>query len=246
MTSHRVDGPTSTDTTVRSADPQLAPDGGDRVVTPSRSLPPPWTRPVSHPDRITVQVPDGATLAVLLPAVEKLLLAVAALEPHPYSRDKEIISLLPPPVGGRIALGALYRVWDGIAHHHHHHHHPSLISAGSSTDTRPTSPVMRLSARDVAILHSAAAALDQPTAQLAGLLAQAGAGRATRALTALLWALIPIAEPTPPPIPDLPDHPMATAVVRAQPADQLHRADTTRTSPTMADSHPSPLQPART
>lgn len=141
-------------------------------------------------DVTTVRVSAGAGLDLLLHAVEQLLLALAATEPCPRARDTGIGGL-PLPLGGRVALAAFYRVWDGVDHQAH----PSGRPPGRPDDATSTSYLLRLPAADLTILRTAAAALKRPTAELAWLLSRTDStGRAVRALTALSWTLDPLDE----------------------------------------------------
>lgn len=183
MIRRRAPGPVRTGSAAHRVGTRLGPGSGGRSGAVQHRSP---ARSARHADRLAVQVPAGATLALLLPEAEKLLLAVSAVEPRPGCRAGS--DPLPLPLAGRLALAALYRVWDGIDHQLH----PSLFPPGRSGDAEPAVQVVRLPASDLVILQAAAVALERPTPELAVVLTGVTSDRAVRALTALLRVLIPV------------------------------------------------------
>lgn len=110
--------------------------------------------------RVVLMVPTGAALVQLLPAVEELLLAVAAAEASEHHNVEGLGFRLPAPLAGRVALAALYRVWDLLG--------AQLHPLGPDGPQSPQ--LVRLPAADLNLLTAAAEALRHPTPDLAALL----------------------------------------------------------------------------
>ncbi|MDQ4091883.1 MAG: hypothetical protein M3143_00205 [Actinomycetota bacterium] len=147
---------------------------------------PPATRPT-----VAVVVPKGAALTTLLPTAEDLLQGLAKVEAAtpPANGPGQ---LLPPPLGGRMALAALYRLWDAL----NQHLRPYYGCPGYRMDSTADSPhahSVRVSAADLAVLGQAAHALAHPTDELTAALGRVNPAHRD-ALTQLLAVLDPSGE----------------------------------------------------
>ncbi|MDQ4104598.1 MAG: hypothetical protein M3186_13125 [Actinomycetota bacterium] len=135
---------------------------------------------------MAVVVAEGAALTTLLPAVEDLLQGLAKVETAiaPANGFRQV---LPCPLAGRVALAALYRLWDALNQQLHRYYgfsdHRVARTVGS-----PHAHSVRVSAADLAVLGQAAHALAHPTGELTAALGRVNPAHRD-ALTQLLAVL---------------------------------------------------------
>ncbi|MDQ4032952.1 MAG: hypothetical protein M3332_12065 [Actinomycetota bacterium] len=147
--------------------------------------PPPMGLPPAQRPTVTVVAAEGAALT-LLPAAEDLLQGLARVEaatPPANGRGR----VLPAPLANRIALAALYRLWDAL----NQQLHPYRGSSGHRVACNADSPhaySVRVPAADLAILGQAGHALAHPTGELAAALGRVNPAHRD-ALTQLLAML---------------------------------------------------------
>ena len=153
---------------------------------PVTDSPPPMGLPSAQRPTVTVVVAEGAVLTTLLPAAEDLLQGLAKAEaatPPANGRGQ----VLPAPLAGRIALAALYRLWDAL----NQQLSPYCGSSGhwvACTADSSHADSVRVPAADLAVLGQAAHALAHPTGELAAALGRVNPAHRD-ALTRLLAAL---------------------------------------------------------
>jgi hypothetical protein len=136
-------------------------------------------------------VAEEAVLTTLLLAAEQLLQGVAKVEAA-LSPANGMRQVLPPPLAGRSALAALYRLWDTLHQQLRLYHSFSDHRVAGSADS-PHAGRVRVAAADLAVLDQAAHALAHPPEKLAAALG--GANLAHRdALTQLLIMLDPLTD----------------------------------------------------
>jgi hypothetical protein len=123
-----------------------------------------------------------------LPAAEQLLQGLAKVEAA-TSPANGMGQVLPPPLAGRIALAALYRLWDALHQQLHLYYGLSGHRVAGATDS-PHAHSVRVAAADLAVLGQAAHALAHPTEELAAALGRANLAHRD-ALTQLLVVLDP-------------------------------------------------------
>ena len=137
---------------------------------------------------VTKVVAEEAALTALLPAAEQLLQGLAKVDAATSSANG-LRQVLLPPLAGRIALAALYRLWDALHQQLHLYHDFSGHQVAGAADS-PHAHSVRLPAADLAVLGQAVHALAHPTEELAAALG--GTNLAHRdALTQLLVVLDP-------------------------------------------------------
>ncbi|MDQ4009991.1 MAG: hypothetical protein M3228_04680 [Actinomycetota bacterium] len=146
---------------------------GELIVPPARchrvtDSPPPTGLPSAQRPTVAVVVAEGVALTTLLPAAEVLLQGLAKVEaatPPTNGRGR----VLSAPLAGRIALTALYRLWDAL----NQQLHPYYDSSGhriAGTADAPHVHSVRVPAADLAVLGQAAHTLAHPTGELAAAL----------------------------------------------------------------------------
>jgi hypothetical protein len=147
-----------------------------------------------------VELPAGAELASVLLAAERELVAVAGIEDLVRrARGAAPVVLLPSPVAGRVALAALFRVWDCLGEQLQVFGQPASGPLGA-VHCYPCAPRrVTLPVRDVTLLRAAAAALADPTPELARMLAQHPTGSHVTGAVARLVALLDPSDAGPPP-----------------------------------------------
>lgn len=141
--------------------------------------------PVKHPT-VAVVVPEGAALTTLLPAAEDLLQRLAKVEAATPPANGPG-GVLPAPLAGRVALAALYRLWDTL----NQQLRPYYGSPGyrmACTADSPHVQSARVPAVDLAVLGQAAHALAHPTGELTAALGRVNPAHRD-ALTQLLAML---------------------------------------------------------
>jgi hypothetical protein len=153
-----------------------------RVTDPS---PPIGLSPTQRPT-VTKVVAQEAALTTLLPAAEQLLQGLAKVEAA-TSPANGMGQVLPPPLAGRIALAALYRLWDALHQQLHLYYGLSGHRVAGATDS-PHAHSVCVAAADLAVLGQAAHALAHPTEELAAALGRANLAHRD-ALTQLLVVL---------------------------------------------------------
>jgi hypothetical protein len=126
--------------------------------------PPPTGPPPAQRPMVAVVVAQGTALTVLLPAAEDLLQGLAKAEAA-ASPANGLGQVLPPPLAGRIALTALYRLWDALNHQLHRYFGFSGNRVACATDS-PQAHSVRVPAADLAVLGQAAHTLAHPTGEL--------------------------------------------------------------------------------
>jgi hypothetical protein len=148
--------------------------------------PPPMGLPSVQRPTVTVVVAEGVVLTTLLAAAEDLLQGLAKAEaatPPANGRAR----VLPAPLAGRIALAALYRLWDAL----NQQLPPCCGSSGhrvACSADLPHAYSVRVPAADLAVLGQAAHALAHPTGELAAALRRVNPAHRD-ALTQLLAVL---------------------------------------------------------
>ncbi|MCA1837147.1 MAG: hypothetical protein LC721_12830, partial [Actinobacteria bacterium] len=134
---------------------------GELIVPTARrhqatdSSPPTGLSPTQRPT-VTKVVAEEATLTTLLPAAEQLLQGLAKVEAA-TSPANGMGQVLPPPLAGRIAMAALYRLWDAL-HQQLHLYYGFSGHRVAATDP-PHAHSVRVAAADLAVLGQAAHAL---------------------------------------------------------------------------------------
>src|ERR671916_235388 len=122
--------------------------------------------PTAQRPTVTV-VAEGAALT-LLPAAEDLLQGLARVEaatPPANGRGR----VLPAPLANRIALAALYRLWDALNQQLHPYRGSSGHRVAGTVDS-PHAYCVRVPTADLAVLGEAARTLAHPTGELAAAL----------------------------------------------------------------------------
>ena len=166
---------------------------GELIVPTARrhrvtdSSPPTGLSPTHRPT-VTKVVAEEAALTTLLPAAEHLLQALAKADAA-TSPANGLRQVLPPPLASRIALAALYRLWDALHQQLHLYHSFSGHRVAGAADSPHTHSV-RVAAADLAVLDQAAHALAHPTEKLAAALEEANLAHRD-ALTQLLVVFDP-------------------------------------------------------
>ena len=176
--------PIPTTSTAAAGEPIVPRARRHRVTDPS----PPTGLSPTHRPTVTKVVAKEAALTTLLLAAEQLLQGLAKVEAA-TSPANGMGQVLPPPLAGRSALAALYRLWDTL--HQQLHLYPSFSGhrVTGAADS-PHAHSVRVATADLAILDQAAHALAHPTKELTAALG--GPNLAHRdALTQLLVALDP-------------------------------------------------------
>jgi hypothetical protein len=112
--------------------------------------------------RIAVEI-NAAELARSLAEAESGLLGLATIEANTRAQAGPAAARLPNPLGGRVALSALYRVSDMLLE--------QLPPFQLGAARQPAYGIVRLALADLRVRRAAAAALAQPTGELAALLA---------------------------------------------------------------------------
>ena len=143
----------------------------------------------THRPTVTKVVADKAALTTLLLAAEQLLQGLAKVEAA-TSPDNGMRQVLPPPLAGRSALAALYRLWDTL-HQQLHLYHSFSDHRVAGAANSPNAHSVRVAAADLAVLDQAAHALAHPTEKLAAALGEANLAHRD-ALTQLLVVLDPL------------------------------------------------------
>jgi hypothetical protein len=113
---------------------------------------------------VAVVVPEGVALTTLLPAAEDLLQSLAKVEAATPPANR-LEQLLPAPLAGRVALAALYRLWDTLDQQLRPSYGSSAYRTAYSADSPPAHTVCVPTA-DLAILDQAAHTLTHPTDEL--------------------------------------------------------------------------------
>jgi hypothetical protein len=130
--------------------------------------PPPMGLPPAQRSTVAVVVAEGAALATLLPAVEDLLQGLAKVEAATPPANG-LRQVLPSPLAGRIALAALYRLWDALNQQLHPYYGFSGHRVAGTVDS-PHAYCVRVPTADLAVLGKAAHTLAHPTGELAAAL----------------------------------------------------------------------------
>ena len=125
----------------------------------TNSSPPTELTPTQRPT-VTKVVAEEAALTTLLPAAEHLLQALAKADAA-TSPANGLRQVLPPPLAGRIALAALYRLWDALHQQLHLYHDFSGHQVAGAADS-PHAHSVCLPAADLAVLGQAVHALAHP------------------------------------------------------------------------------------
>jgi hypothetical protein len=142
--------------------------------------------PSAQRPTVTVVVAEGVAPTTLLPAAEALLQGLAKVEaatPPAHGRGQ----VLPAPLAGRIALAALYRLWDALNQQLPPYCGYTGHRVACSADS-PHAYSVHAPAADLAVLGQAAHALAHPTGELAAALGRVNPAHRD-ALTQLLAAL---------------------------------------------------------
>lgn len=164
---------------------------GELIVPTARrprvtDSPPPMGLPSTQRPTVTVVVAEGAALTTLLAAAEDLLQGLAKVEaatPPANGRGR----VLTAPLAGRIALAALYRLWDALNQQLPPYCGSSAHRVACSADS-PHAYSVHVPAADLAVLGQAVHALAYPTGELAAALGRVNPAHRD-ALTQLLAVL---------------------------------------------------------
>ena len=138
---------------------------GELIVPTARchratdSSPPTGLSPTQRPT-VTKVMAEEATLTTLLLAAEQLLQGLAKVEAA-TSAANGMGQVLPPLLAGRIALAALYRLWDALHQQLHLYYAFSGHRVAGAADL-PHAHNVRVAAADLAVLGQAAHALAHP------------------------------------------------------------------------------------